>query len=105
MKLKRDFSLLLLCALAWVALFSTTPLLAAAEVSITGRVYAENWDDKDNVTEVVIEAADGELYYVSNDGRGKELLKLVDKQVKATGVVEDTGGEKIIKVIAYEITE
>ena len=105
MKLKRAFFILLFCAFAWAALFSTTSLLAVAEVSITGTVYAEDWDNKDNVTEVVIETDDGDLYYVSNDGRGKELLKLVEKNVKVTGVVEDTGGEKIIRVMAYEITE
>ena len=105
MKLKRDFLILVVCVFAWFFLFSTTSGLAVAEVSITGTVYAENWDDKDNVTEVVIETADGEPYYVSNDGRGKELLKLVEKKVKATGVVEDTGGEKIIRVMAYEVME
>ncbi len=105
MKVKRDLLILVVCAFVWAALLSTTSGLSAAEVSITGTVYAENWDDKDNVTEVLIETEDGEPYYVSNDGRGKELLKLVEKTVKATGVVEDGGGKKIIRVMAYEVTE
>lgn len=80
--------------------------LATEEVTITGMVYEDAWDDNDNVTAVVIEAADGEEYKVSGDGRGKELLKLGDKNVKATGVVvEDSEGRKTITVMAYEVME
>jgi len=74
-----------------------------AEVSITGTVYADDWDDKGNVTLVVIETADGEIYYVSGDAKGKELLKLVEKNVRVSGIVEDAGDEKVITVKKYEI--
>ena len=105
MKRNRSFAILALCTLACFTVFSATAGLATVEVSITGTVYADDWDDKDKVTAVVIETADGELYYVSDDAKGKELLKLVDKNVKAVGVVEDTGGEKIITVVAYKVVE
>jgi hypothetical protein len=105
MKRNRYSSILALYAFACIVLFSAAAGLAAVETSITGTVYADDWDDKGNVTLVVIETADGEIYYVSDDAKGKELLKLVDKSVKVTGVVEDTGGEKTVTVMVYEIME
>jgi len=103
MKRNRHFSILAVCAFACVALLSAAAGLAAVEASIMGTVYADDWDDKGNVTLVVIETADGELYYVSDDAKGKELLKLVEKNVKVTGVIDDAAGEKTITVMAYEI--
>ena len=105
MKRKGKFSILALCAFVCLSLLYAAAVSTAAEESITGTVYADDWDDKGNVTLVVIETADGELYYVSEDAKGKELLKLVEKDVKVTGVVEDAGGEKIITVVSYEIMD
>jgi hypothetical protein len=105
MKRNRTFSIQALCVFACVAPFLVAAGLAAVEVSITGTVYANLWDGKDNVIGVVIETHDGEIYNVSDDGRGKELFTLVDKNVKVIGVVEDIGGEKVITVMAYEVME
>jgi len=71
MKRGRNFLALLLCSFACVVLFSAMAGPVVAEVSITGTVYADDWDDKGNVTLVVIETADGEIYYVSGDAKGK----------------------------------
>jgi len=103
MKRGRNFLALLLCSFACVVLFSAMAGPVVAEVSITGTVYADDWDDKGNVTLVVIETADGEIYYVSGDAKGKELLKLVEKNVRVSGIVEDAGDEKVITVKKYEI--
>ena len=103
MKRNRNFSILVLCFFAWVTLFSTAAELAAAEVSITGTVYPDDWDDKGNVVLVVVETSDGEIYYVSGDAKGKELFKLVEKNVRVSGIVKDAGGEKVITVEKYEI--
>lgn len=105
MKRNRKFSILALCAFVCLSLLYAAVVPTAAEEPITGTVYADDWDDKGNVVLVVIETADGELYYVSDDAKGKELLKLVEKNVKVTGVVEDAGGEKIITVVSYEIMD
>ncbi len=105
MKWKGKCSILAICAFVCLSLLYAVAVPTAAEESITGTVYADDWDDKGNVTLVVIETADGELYYVSEDTKGKELLKLVEKNVKVTGVVEDAGGEKIITVVSYEIMD
>jgi len=70
MKRNRYSSILALYAFACIVLFSAAAGLAAVETSITGTVYADDWDDKGNVTLVVIETADGEIYYVSDDAKG-----------------------------------
>jgi uncharacterized membrane protein len=105
MERNRKFSILALCAFVCLSLLYAVAVPTAAEESITGTVYADDWDEKGNVVLVVIETADGGLYYVSEDAKGKELLKLVDKNVKATGVIQDSGGEKIITVVSYEIMD
>ena len=105
MKRNGKFSILALCAFVCLSLLYAVAVPTAAEESITGTVYADDWDEKGNVVLVVIETADGELYYVSDDAKGKELLKIVEKNVKVTGVVEDAGGEKFITVVSYEIMD
>ena len=79
---------------------------AAEQISVTGTVWEDEWDDNDNVTAVVIEADDGEEYLVSNEGKGKELLTLGGRNVKVTGVVgEEVDGWKTITVTAYAVIE
>ncbi len=103
MRRKGYFPILALCVVVYITLFYAAPALAGAEVSITGTVYADDWDDKGNVTLVVVETADGEIYYVSGDAKAKELFKLVEKNVRVSGIVEDASGEKVITVKRYEI--
>ncbi len=106
MKRNKYLSIVTLWLFAFAFLFSSTVGFTAVEVSITGTVFADDWDDEDNVTAVIIETADGEFYNVSEDAKGKELYKLVDKNVKVTGtVIEDIEGEKVITVMAYEVME
>ena len=95
-----------LCTLLLVSFIAPICEPAAEKVTITGTVYEDAWDSNDNPTAVVIEAADGEEYKVSDVGKGKELLKLDGKEVKATGVVvEDSEGWKTITIMAYEVIE
>ena len=105
MKRNRNFSILVLRFFACITLFSAAPALTVDEVSVTGTVYPDDWDDKGNVTLVVVETSDGEIYYVSGDATGKELFKLLEKNVRVRGTVEDAGGEKVITVKKYEIVE
>ncbi len=81
-------------------------LFASETVTITGTVFEDDWDQNDKPIAVVIEAEDGQEYRVASEGKGKEILELGDKDVKATGVVvEDSEGQKTIKVTAYEVIE
>ena len=84
MLLRKKVMLGILCILAIVALMGRLPLFAATEeVEIAGTVFASEWDAKDNVTAVVIATEEGEEIAVSPSGKGTELLKLEEKNVKA----------------------
>ena len=107
MLLRKKTLLRVLSILAIVALMGTLPLFAATEeVEIAGTVFASEWDANDNVTAVVIATEDGEEIAVSASGKGMELLKLEEKNVKATGsIVTDEEGRKTINITRYIIQE
>jgi biopolymer transport protein ExbD len=98
----------LLSALVFVLLsifvISVTAFTAYAEkITIVGTVTAIELDDNDKVVAVTIDTADG-FYDVSDNSIGKELLKLSDKNITATGIVgEDKDGNRIITIETYEI--
>ena len=49
---------------------------------------------------------DGEEIAVSNSGKGMELLKLEEKNVKASGfIAEDEEGKKTMRVTRYILQE
>ena len=74
------------------------------EVQLRGTVFATDYDDKGNVVAVSILEVAGEEYFVVNDEVGSELLKLVDKILKVTGVISvDKDGKKIIRIKKYEL--
>ncbi|MEW5801944.1 MAG: hypothetical protein AB1847_07535 [bacterium] len=79
---------------------------AGQQVTITGIVTAADWDEDDDIVAVTISTADEEEYLVDDNPKGEELLELVYRNVKATGVVEDDGeGGKLISVRSYEILD
>jgi hypothetical protein len=86
---------------------TTVPLFAATEeVEIAGTVFASEWDANDNVTAVVIATEEGEEIAVATSGKGMELLKLEEKNVKVTGsVVTDEEGRKTVNITKYIIQE
>jgi hypothetical protein len=74
------------------------------EIDIKGTVFAIEHDKNDNVTSVSILEITGEEYFVIRDEIGDKLLKLVDKNLKATGVMyKDQDGKKRIKVLKFDI--
>ena len=107
MLLRKKVMLGILCILAIVALMGSLPLFAATEeVEIAGTVFASEWDAKDNVTAVVIATEEGEEIAVSPSGKGMELFKLEEKNVKATGsIVTDQEGRKTINITKYIVQE
>jgi hypothetical protein len=75
----------------------------ADEITITGIVVAVDWDDEAKVTAVSIET-DDEIYYVSDNPIGKQLLELEGEDVKVTGAVgKDSEDNNTITVKTYEI--
>ena len=107
MLLRKKVMLSILCVLAIVALMGSLPMFAATEeVEIAGTVFASEWDANDNVTAVVIATEEGEEIAVSASGKGMELLKLEEKNVKATGsLVTDQEGRKTINITKYIVQE
>ena len=107
MLLGKKVMLRFLSILAIVALMGSSILFAATEeVEIAGTVFASEWDANDNVTAVVIATEEGEEVAVAKSGKGMELLKLEEKNVKATGsIVTDEEGRKTISITKYLIQE
>ena len=73
-------------------------------VTFKGTVFAVDSDSNGNVIAVSILDVTGEEYFVIRDEIGDKLLKLVDKNLKATGVLyKDEDGKKRIKVLKFDI--
>jgi uncharacterized protein YdbL (DUF1318 family) len=68
---------------------------------ITGKVIAAKKDPKTgNLLKVAIKTEKAE-YAVVNKGKGKDLLKLLDKKVDVTGTVTEVKGKKLITVAEF----
>jgi hypothetical protein len=73
-------------------------------VTVKGTVYSVDSNDKGETTKVLILTVDGDELLVDQAGKGNELLKIVEQNVKVTGAVTlDKQGKKTISVSAYEI--
>lgn len=69
-------------------------------VKITGTVVAAGKDAKGNVNVVAIKT-DKEQYRVVLKDKGKDLLKMLNKKVEASGTVKESKGKKRIHVSEY----
>jgi hypothetical protein len=75
------------------------------EVTITGFVAADEWDERDNVIAIAISTED-EDYRVELNKLGEELFDFMDEDVEVTGTIrEDKDGTKYINVTNYEVLE
>lgn len=98
--------LIRICMLLFVLLVWALPAGAYDEnvVDVKGTVFAVDNDANGNVTAVSVLDAAGEEFFVVHDKVGDQLLKLVDKNVKATGVINvGTDGKKNMKVHKFEL--
>lgn len=74
------------------------------ELTITGTVVPEDWDENDKVIRVGVKTSDYEEYVVEHNKSGKELSSLIDRRVRVKGRVrERLDGELIITVDSYEL--
>lgn len=94
MRKNRINLILAFCAIFVIALLSAAAV-SAESVTIMGVVN----DDYQIVTD------DEQVYDVAETEKGDELVRLVNKRVKVTGVVEESEGAKTITVTAYEVIE
>lgn len=74
------------------------------EHTITGVVIPEDWDANDNVIRVGIKTSDHREYVIEYNRLGRELMSLIDRQVRVKGRVrERLDGEFMLNVDSYEL--
>ena len=98
--------LIRICMLLFVVLVWALPVGAYDEnvVDVKGTVFAVDNDASGNVIAVSVLDAAGEEYFVVRDAVGDQLLKLVDKNVKVTGVINvGADGKKNMKIHKFEL--
>ena len=100
--------------LRWVSLVAVfcllAPLLVLAEsgpdkeITVKASVYAAAWNEKGEVSQVSLITEVGDELFVVHNTVGDDLLKLVEQNVRVTGVVSANGNRrKMITVSKYEI--
>ena len=76
------------------------------ERTIRGTIFPVEWDEKDNVVQVVIDTPDQDGYFVERNKKGKELLDFLKCEVEASGTMrEDDDGDLFFKVKEYNLIE
>ena len=104
MKESTRFLALALSALVFISVACATNIVAADGTTIIGTVYGEAWDENDDVTAATIVTATGKEYVIVDNAVGKELFRLDNKVVKASGVIgEPIKGDKTFTVTNYEV--
>ena len=74
------------------------------ERTIRGTIFPVEWDENDNVVQVVIDTPDQDGYLVERNKKGKELLDLIRREVEVSGTMrEDEDGDLIFKVKEYSL--
>jgi len=91
---KKLFAVMMVVALIGAVV---APVLAADE-TITGTVVKVGED------QVGIKTDSGDIM-VGKEGKGAELMQLVDKKVEVTGAVQEAEGKKTINVMEYKVME
>ena len=73
------------------------------KVKTKGLVIPTEWDERGNISAVVISTYNEENYTVELNKKGQELLSLIREPVKVTGVLRMNGKDMIIDVEKYNI--
>jgi hypothetical protein len=96
----------------WMALiiFVCVPPVSAAgkaktkSIKIEGTVIEMGKDKKGNINSVGVQTFDGEKYLVSQKGKGKDLMKMINKMVEVRGTVKNSQAKtKVIKISKYKV--
>lgn len=71
-------------------------------VTLTGIVIPVDWNDDHEVTVTALATADESEYRVGGNRKGRELLAYLQRQVEATGTLdEDASGRPVITIRRY----
>ena len=72
------------------------------KITLVGIVIPVDWDEGQEVIAAALATADEREYRIAGNKRGKELLGCLQRQVEATGVLEqDEKGRDAIVVRSY----
>ena len=77
---------------------ASTRVALPKKIKTKGLVIPADWDEMGNVSAVVISTHDEENYRVKLDRKGRELLPLIRKPVKVSGMLRMNDGDIIIDV-------
>ena len=92
MKRNRKYLFAVLCVM-FIVVFLFGTAISGKRATIIGRI-------NDNYQ---IVTAEGKIYEVEGNEKSDEIVNLVGKQVKATGIVEETEDMNIILITSYKV--
>lgn len=72
---------------------------------IRGVVIPMDWDDQGNVVRIAISSHDEMEYLVEKDGKGRELLAFIQKEVEVSGRISEEDEKKLIRVQKYRFKQ
>ena len=91
---------------AWESSHSMPKTESKKQAVLTGVVTAAGWDDGGKVIEVILATEDESEYRIANSPQGKKLFNLLQRQIKATGLVgEDESGKKTLTVSQFQVLQ
>ena len=73
------------------------------KIKTKGLVIPTDWDEKGNVSAVIISTHDEEEYAVKLNTKGRELLSLIREPIKVTGHLTRCEFNKVIDIEEYSI--
>lgn len=101
------FNALLMGAVIFaLAVCAASGSFSADQVTIVGKIYGVAWDEDYNIMSAVIFTEDGKEYLIIDDAKGKELLKLENATVKASGAIgKNAEGTETFTVAGFEVID
>jgi len=67
-------------------------------INIKGIIIPVNWDEKGNVIGLALATHKEEEYFIEDDGKAAKLNTFLRQEVRISGILENKGGKKIIKI-------
>jgi hypothetical protein len=68
---------------------------------IKGIVIPAAWDQEGNIISLAIATNDEQEYLIDNRQRITNLISLLRQEVEVQGIIEQTGKNKIIRLVSY----
>jgi len=76
---------------------------AGKKIKTKGIIIPTDWDEKGNVSAIVISTHNEEEYKIELNKKGRELLALIREPVKVTGILRTDKTSKVIDIEKYSI--